>query len=54
MLKDHQHAFSTLKVTASDTLDISRDLESSSNKSISELLDEEKKEDNKENQTEKD
>lgn len=48
MLKNHHHALSTLKVTASENLDVSADLASSSNKSISELLDEEKKENNKE------
>lgn len=48
MRKKKNIANSTLKVVASEHLDVSRDLESSQTKTISELLNDKKEEENNE------
>jgi hypothetical protein len=48
MPPEYNFVSSTLKITASEHLDVSKDLESTSTKSIAQLLDEEKEEDTKE------
>jgi hypothetical protein len=47
-LDDIPFAFSTLKVVASESVDVSKDLESTESKSVSELFNEKKEEQKKE------